>query len=309
MHCSNFVQIILTSLHGLVTGAAALLNGISFRPRRFLLYGASGSQLMELFRSIVLCQPDAPSSMLQLSDFLRRLSHITDGSVNHLLNRLCISHHPVETGQQQQQQGEQQPTTSRRQYRLKTISFSLGTCTLQMYAALLENSVRPHDRYEAWQMKPLLTNTENTIHFLRNVLLHPVGWVKSFYDREDPNECELCHIRMVSAFVTLLFRVLLCWNQQSVKDEEGLLTLLFGFCARIASSFSHYFADISHIHCIARHGVLLLYDLFQTAYHKKLLRIAGPTVRYRLRVTYNWLQLYQKEFNFDDVHSEYRASH
>lgn len=192
---------------------------------------------MELFRSIVLCQPDAPSSMLQLSDFLRRLSHITDGSVNHLLNRLCISHHPVETGQQQQQQqGEQQPTTSRRQYRLKTISFSLGTCTLQMYAALLENSVRPHDRYEAWQMKPLLTNTENTIHFLRNVLLHPVGWVKSFYDREDPNECELCHIRMVSAFVTLLFRVLLCWNQQSVKDEEGLLTLLFGFCARIASS-------------------------------------------------------------------------
>ncbi|EAA12519.4 AGAP008194-PA [Anopheles gambiae str. PEST] len=274
--------IILTSLHGLVTGAAALLNGISFRPRRFLLYGASGSQLMELFRSIVLCQPDAPSSMLQLSDFLRRLSHITDGSVNHLLNRLCISHHPVETGQKQQQQEEQQPTTSRRQYRLKTISFSLGTCTLQMYAALLENSVRPHDRYEAWQMKPLLTNTENTIHFLRNVLLHPVGWVKSFYDREDPNECELCHIRMVSAFVTLLFRVLLCWNQQSVKDEE----------------------DVSHIHCIARHGVLLLYDLFQTAYHKKLLRIAGPTVRYRLRVTYNWLQLYQKEFNFDDIHSE-----
>uniref|UniRef100_A0A182TRT1 Uncharacterized protein n=1 Tax=Anopheles melas TaxID=34690 RepID=A0A182TRT1_9DIPT len=276
--------IILTSLHGLVTGAAALLNGISFRPRRFLLYGASGFQLMELFRSIVLCQPDAPSSMLQLSDFLRRLSHITDGSVNHLLNRLCISHHPVEPGQQQQQQQqqqeEQQPTTSRRQYRLKTISFSVGTCTLQMYASLLENSVRPHDRYEAWQMKPLLTNTENTIHFLRNVLLHPVGWVKSFYDREDPNECELCHIRMVSAFVTLLFRVLLCWNQQSVKDEE----------------------DVSHIHCIAKHGVLLLYDLFQTAYHKKLLRLAGPTVRYRLRVTYNWLQLYQEEFNFDDAH-------
>uniref|UniRef100_A0A182TRX4 Uncharacterized protein n=1 Tax=Anopheles melas TaxID=34690 RepID=A0A182TRX4_9DIPT len=149
-----------------------------------------------------------------------------------------------------------------------------------MYASLLENSVRPHDRYEAWQMKPLLTNTENTIHFLRNVLLHPVGWVKSFYDREDPNECELCHIRMVSAFVTLLFRVLLCWNQQSVKDEE----------------------DVSHIHCIAKHGVLLLYDLFQTAYHKKLLRLAGPTVRYRLRVTYNWLQLYQEEFNFDDAH-------
>uniref|UniRef100_A0A182PPQ2 Uncharacterized protein n=1 Tax=Anopheles epiroticus TaxID=199890 RepID=A0A182PPQ2_9DIPT len=267
--------VILMSLHGVVTGVAALLNGLSFHPRRFYLYGANGSQLMELFRSIVLCQTDAPYLMVQLSDFLRRLSQITDGSVDALLNRLCTSHQPVETGQQQQHQ-----QALRKQYRLKSVSFSLGTCTLQMYAALLENSVRQHARYEGWQLKPLLKNTENTIQFLRNVLVQPVGWIKSFYDKEDPNGCELCHIRMVSAFVMLLHRVLLCWNQQSVEDEK----------------------DILHIHCIAQNGVLLLYDLFQTSYRKKLLRLAGPTVRYRLRVTYNWLMLYEKEFNFLDIH-------
>uniref|UniRef100_A0A182K6Z1 ATR-interacting protein mus304 n=1 Tax=Anopheles christyi TaxID=43041 RepID=A0A182K6Z1_9DIPT len=271
--------VILMSLHGMVTGAAALLNGLSFRPRRFTMYGANGSQLMELFRSIVLCQPDAPSSLVQLSDFLRHLSQITDGSVNQLLNHLCTSHQPIDMGQQQQQQAQQQ--TLRRQYRLKSISFSQATCTLQMYAALLENSVRHHSRYERWQLKPLLLNAENTIHFLRNVLVQPVGWVKSFYDKEDPNGCELCHIRVVSAFVTLLYRVLLCWNQQTVEEDE----------------------DIFKIHRISQHGVLLLYDLFQTAYHKKLLRLAGPTVRYRLRVTYNWLKLYEKQFNFHDNHS------
>ncbi|XP_035915636.1 uncharacterized protein LOC118513657 [Anopheles stephensi] len=260
----------LVALHGMITGAAALLNGISFRSRRIKQYGKNGPQLIELFRSIVLCQTDAPSSLVELSDFLRRLSQITDGgTASKLLNRLCISHQPVEN----------QP--GRKQYRLKSISFSQETCTLQMYAALLEASVRHHVRYEGWQLKPLLKNTENTIHFLRNVLLQPVGWIQSFYDRNDPTGCELCHIRTVAAFVALLHRVLLCWNQRTVREE----------------------ADVRSIQRIAQHATLLLYDLFQTAYHKKLLRLGGHTVRYRLRAVYNWLKMYEKEFHFLHVHS------
>uniref|UniRef100_A0A182W6W4 Uncharacterized protein n=1 Tax=Anopheles minimus TaxID=112268 RepID=A0A182W6W4_9DIPT len=259
----------LVALHGMITGAAALLNGLSFRSGRIKLYGAHGVQLMELFRSIVLCQTDAPSSLVELSDFLRRLSQLTDGSVKHLLDRLCISHQPVAD------------KPARKQYRLKSISFSQETCTLQMYAALLESSVRHHVPYEGWQLKPLLKNTENTIHFLRNVLLHPVGWVKSFYDRSDPTGCELCHIRTVTAFVTLLHRVLLCWNQRTVREDK----------------------DVRRIHRISQHAVLLLYDLFQTAYQKKLLRLSGHTVRYRLRAVYNWLKLYEKDFNFRSIHS------
>uniref|UniRef100_A0A182M2F2 ATR-interacting protein mus304 n=1 Tax=Anopheles culicifacies TaxID=139723 RepID=A0A182M2F2_9DIPT len=259
----------LVALHGMITGAAALLNGTSFRSGRMKLYGAHGTQLMELFRSIVLCQADAPSSLVELSDFLRHLSQLTDGSANQLLDRLCISHQPVES------------KPARKQYRLKSISFSQETCTLQMYAALLESSVRHHVPYEGWQLKPLLKNTENTIHFLRNVMLHPVGWVRSFYDRNDPTGCELCHIRTVSAFVTLLHRVLLCWNQGTVQEDE----------------------DVRRIERISQHAVLLLYDLFQTAYHKKLLRLGGHKVRYRLRVVYNWLKLYEKDFNFRPIHS------
>ncbi|XP_049279927.1 uncharacterized protein LOC125762151 [Anopheles funestus] len=258
----------LIALHGMITGAAALLNGITFRSRRIKLYADHGAQLIELFRSIVLCQTDAPSSLVELSDFLRHLSKITDGSVNQLLNRLCISHQPVVH------------VPARKQYRLKSISFSQETCTLQMYAALLESSVRHHVPYEGWQLNPLLKNTENTIHLLRNVLLQPVGWIKSFYDRNDPTGCELCHIRTVSAFVTLLHRVLLCWIQRAVREEE----------------------DVRRIHRISQHAVLLLYDLFQTAYHKKLLRLGGHTVRYRLRVVYKWLKMYEKDFNFRPVH-------
>ncbi|XP_050078971.1 uncharacterized protein LOC126565804 [Anopheles maculipalpis] len=259
----------LIALHGMITGAAAFLNGISFRSTRIKQYGENGPQLIELFRSIVLCQTDAPSSLVELSDFLRRLSQITGGTANNLLNRLCISHQPVEN----------QP--ARRQYRLKSISFSQETCTLQMYAALLEASVRQHVPYEGWQLKPLLKNTENTIHFLRNVLLQPVGWIKSFYDRNDPTGCELCHIRTVAAFVALLHRVLLCWIQRTVQDEE----------------------DVRRIQRISQHATLLLYDLFQTAYHKKLLRLGGHTVRYRLRAVYNWLKMYEKAFHFQRVHS------
>uniref|UniRef100_A0A182SXU5 Uncharacterized protein n=1 Tax=Anopheles maculatus TaxID=74869 RepID=A0A182SXU5_9DIPT len=260
----------LLALHGMITGAAALLNGMSIRVGKIKQYGENGPpQLIELFRSIVLCQTDAPSSLVELSDFLRRLSQSTDGTANKLLNRLCISHQPV----------EKQP--ARKQYRLKSISFSQETCTLQMYAALLEASVRHHVPYEGWQLKPLLKNTENTIHFLRNVLLQPVGWIQSFYDRNDPTGCELCHIRTVAAFVALLHRVLLCWNQRTVQVEE----------------------DVRRIHRISQHATLLLYDLFQTAYHKKLLRLGGHTVRYRLRAVYNWLKMYENEFHFSHVHS------
>ncbi|XP_052899543.1 ATR-interacting protein mus304 [Anopheles moucheti] len=262
----------LVALHGMITGAAALLNGMSFRSRRMKQYGEHGIQLIQLFRSIVLCQTDAPSSLAELSDFLRHLSQITDGSVKQLLDRLCIdpsTHQPDNR------------KSSRKQYRLKSISFSQETCTLQMYAALLESSVRHHVPYKGWQLKPLLKNAENTIHFLRNVLLQPVGWVRSFYDRNDPPGCELCHIRTVAAFVTLLHRVLLCWNQRTVHEEE----------------------DVSRIQRIAQHAVLLLYDLFQTAYHKKLLRLGGHTVRYRLRVVHNWLKMYEKDFNFHPIHS------
>ncbi|XP_053665583.1 ATR-interacting protein mus304 [Anopheles marshallii] len=260
------------ALHGMITGAAALLNGMSFRSARMKQYGEHGVHLIQLFRAIVLCQTDAPSSLAELSDFLRHLSQITDGSVNQLLDRLCFN------------PSTQQPDkhkSARKQYRLKSISFSQETCTLQMYAALLESSVRHYVPYEGWQLKPLLKNAENTIHFLRNVLLQPVAWVRSFCDRNDTAGCELCHIRTVTAFVTLLHRVLLCWNQRTVHEEE----------------------DVNRIQRIAQHAVLLLYDLFQTAYHKKLLRLGGHTVRYRLRIVYNWLKMYEKDFNFRPVHS------
>uniref|UniRef100_A0A182NFC1 Uncharacterized protein n=1 Tax=Anopheles dirus TaxID=7168 RepID=A0A182NFC1_9DIPT len=260
----------LISLHGMVTGAAALLNGLSFRPQRLKTYAEKGSDLMDLFRSIVLCQTDTPSSLVELSEFLRRLSQVNDASVQLLLNRLCTSHQPAEGH-----------STSKKSYRLKSISFSQETCTLQMYAALLESSIRQHVRYAGWQLKPLLKNAENTILFLRNVVRRPIGWIRSFHDKSDPNGCDLCHIRMVSAFLVLLYRVLLCWTQRTVLDAD----------------------DESGMQRIAQNGVLLMYDLFQTAYRKKLLRVGGHALRYRLRVVYNWLKLYEKELDFRHVHS------
>uniref|UniRef100_A0A182QWA5 Uncharacterized protein n=1 Tax=Anopheles farauti TaxID=69004 RepID=A0A182QWA5_9DIPT len=262
----------LISLHGIVTGAAAFLNGLSFRSRRLQTYAENKGpmDLMDLFRSIVMCQTDAPSSLVELSAFLRRLSQVADGSVQQLLNRLCTSHQPVE-GQ----------VVAKKPYRLKSISFSQETCTLQMYATLLESSVRQHVRYETgWQLKPLLKNAENTIHFLRNVVRRPIGWIRSFHDKSDPNGCDLCHIRMVSAFLVLLHRVLLCWIQRTVRDGD----------------------DNRIMQRIAQNGVLLMYDLFQTAYRKKLLRLGGHTLRYRLRAVYNWLKLYEKELEFRHVH-------
>ncbi|XP_053673743.1 uncharacterized protein LOC128724003 [Anopheles nili] len=271
---NSFKCISITSvpyeLHGVITAAATLLNGIIFRGRLLKTFGENGSQLMELFRSIVVCQTDAPSSLVELSQFLCQLSaYAQDGSVLELLNLLCYGHLP--TGQ----------SDSKRLYRMKSISFSKETCTLQMFAALLESSVRQHVTYERWQLKPLLANAEYTINFLRNSLFRPSNWVKLFLYKDDPTGCDLCHIRMVSAFIKLFHRVLLCWNQQTVWEEQ----------------------DIARVHGIAQNGLLLMYDLFQTAYRKKLLLFCSHEVRYRLRISYDWLKMYEKDFRFQHVHS------
>ncbi|KFB38716.1 AGAP008194-PA-like protein [Anopheles sinensis] len=259
--------------HGMVTGAAALLKGISFRLHRVTPgFTENGLQLIALFRSIVLCQNSAPSSMLELSEFLRRLSYRrADAVVLALLNQLCrSSHHRTDNSGRPKEK-----------YRMKTISFSEETCTLQMYATLLQSSVREELPCEAWQFRLLLANLENTICFLRNALVPtPVEWVKNFIVGKSSRECNLCHIRMVSAFLVLLYRVLQCWHQRTVVEEK----------------------DPDKLYSIARKGTLLLYDLFGTAYCGKLLLLGGDAVKYRLRIIYDWLRKYQKTFQFHASH-------
>ncbi|XP_058121075.1 uncharacterized protein LOC131262981 isoform X1 [Anopheles coustani] len=257
--------------HGMVTGAAALLKGLSFHLHRITSgFTENGLQLIALFRSIVLCQISAPSAMLELSEFLRRLSYRRDdAAVLALINQLCRSHHPTGNGRPKEK------------YRMKTISFSEETCTLQMYATLLQSSVREEVPCEAWQFGLLLANLENTICFLRNSLVPiPVEWVKNFIVGKSSRECNLCHIRMVSAFLVLLYRVLQCWHQRTVVEER----------------------ELHKLYSIARKGTLLLYDLFGTAYCSKLLLLGGDAVKYRLRIIYDWLRKYQKMFQFQAAH-------
>ncbi|XP_058056712.1 uncharacterized protein LOC131208082 [Anopheles bellator] len=250
--------------HGMVMGVAAILKGISFQFQRA---AADGRELMVLFRSIILCQTDAPSSLMELSEFLRRMSGYARSALP--LEELCRKRAPSQSD-------------SSKRYRLKTVSFSDETCTLQMYASLLESSIKPSVQYETWQLKPLLANAENTICFLRNAILKPARWLQDFVDRcQVGRVCELCHIRIVSAFIVLLHRVLLCWHQNTLVQES----------------------DIIRLQAIARNGTLLLFDVFHTAYRSKLLRLAGPAIQCRLRIIYNWLQMQQQEFEFQPVHS------
>ncbi|XP_052864599.1 uncharacterized protein LOC128271196 [Anopheles cruzii] len=250
--------------HGMVTGVAALLKGISFQFHRA---AGDGRELMVLFRSIILCQTDAPSSLVELSEFLRRMSGYARSALP--LEELCRKRAPSQSD-------------SSKRYRLKTVSFSDETCTLQMYASLLESSVKPSVPYESWQLQPLLANVENTICFLRNAMLKPARWLQDFVERSQVGRlCELCHIRIVSAFIVLLHRVLLCWHQNTLVEES----------------------DIVRLQGIAQKGTLLLFDVFHTAYRSKLLRLAGPAIQCRLRIIYNWLQMQQQEFEFQPVHS------
>uniref|UniRef100_A0AAG5D9Y6 ATR-interacting protein mus304 n=1 Tax=Anopheles atroparvus TaxID=41427 RepID=A0AAG5D9Y6_ANOAO len=256
--------------HGMITGAAALLKGISFRLVRLKTFAEHGSQLIALFRSIVLCQIAAPSSMHELSEFLRRLSHRTDDAAAlALINQLCRSHDASSRAQ------------TAEKYRMKTISFSEETCSLQMYANLLESSIRQHVPYERWRLELLLANADNTISFLRNILVpSPVVWVKNFIVSKGSHECNLCHIRIVSAFLMLLHRMLQCWHQRTVVERK----------------------DIEKLYRIARNGTLLLYDLFGTAYCSKLLLLGGDAVKYRLRIIYDWFREHQGTFQFQPVH-------
>ncbi|XP_049547727.1 ATR-interacting protein mus304 [Anopheles darlingi] len=257
---------------GMVMGVAALLKGISYQfPRSVEANQPAGVQLLGLFRSIVLCQTDAPSMLVELSEFLRRMSEGHPHSAL-LIDELCLNGAPV-------------LRDSSKKYRLKTISFSDETCTLQMYASLLEASVIPNIPYEDWQLRRLLVNVENTIRFLRNAMVRPARWVRNFVEvassTSDSRVCELCHIRMVSACVVLMHRLLLCWHQSTVNEAE----------------------DIERLQSAVRNGTLLLFDVFHTAYRGKLLRLSGPAIQCRLRIVYNWLRMHQKEFLFLNVHS------
>ncbi|XP_050088658.1 ATR-interacting protein mus304 [Anopheles aquasalis] len=258
--------------HGMVMGLAALLKGISYQfPRSVAANQPAGRQLLLLFRSIVLCQTDAPSMMVELSEFLRRMCEGHPQSAL-LIDELCLNGAPV-------------LRDSSRKYRLKSVSFSDETCTLQMYASLLEASVIPNIPYEDWQLQRLLVNVENTIRFLRNAMLRPARWVRNFVEASSstrgPRLCELCHIRMVSACVVLLHRLLLCWHQNTVHEAE----------------------DVERLQSAARNGTMLLFDVFHTAYHQKLLRLSGSAIQCRLRIVYHWLRMHQKEFLFLNGHS------
>uniref|UniRef100_A0A182F204 Uncharacterized protein n=2 Tax=Anopheles albimanus TaxID=7167 RepID=A0A182F204_ANOAL len=257
---------------GMVMGVAALLKGISYQfPRSVEANQPASEQLLALFRSIVLCQTDAPSMMVELSEFLRRMCEGHPHSAL-LIDELCLNGAPV-------------LRDAGKKYRLKAVSFSDETCTLQMYASLLEASVIPNIPYEDWQLKRLLVNVENTIRFLRNAMLRPARWVRNFVEATsstaDPRVCELCHIRMVSACVVLFHRLLLCWHQNTVHESE----------------------DVERLQSAARNGTMLLFDVFHTAYHQKLLRLSGSAIQCRLRIVYHWLRMHQKEFLFLNVHS------
>ncbi|XP_062548587.1 ATR-interacting protein mus304 isoform X2 [Armigeres subalbatus] len=245
---------------GLVAAAATFLSGLSWH---VLQYKEHGRVLMDLFKSIVFCRPDAALILTHLSEILYRISASND-SID-LLNSLC-------------RQSKASDFAPNEVY--KMLQFTKDSCSLQIYAALLEATVPQHRELTQTEIRYLVTNTRNTIYFLRNSIARPVRWISDFVHRPEGAvlaHCQ-CHIRIANAFVVLLHQVLRCWMQ-------CLLSI-----------------DFDTMLQITQNGVLLLFDLFETVYRKEVLQVGRHIIQSRLQATYNWLVQMQGGFRFQPTH-------
>ncbi|KXJ74954.1 hypothetical protein RP20_CCG012689 [Aedes albopictus] len=245
---------------GLIAAAGTVLSGLSCH---VIQYKQDGRELMELFKSIVFCRPDSPLILSHLSEALFRITSST-GTID-LVNRLC-------------RQSKASDFAANDAY--KMIQFTKDSCTLQIYAALLETSVPQNRTLTSIEIRRLVANTRNTIYFLRNSLARPVRWIHQFVRRPEGSVLSLCqcHIRITNAFVVMFHQVLRCWMQCPLNvDYDTMLQ-------------------------ITQNGVLLLFDLFETVYRGEILQVGRHVIQCRLQATYNWLVQHQSDFRFQPTH-------
>ncbi|EAT46648.1 AAEL002238-PA [Aedes aegypti] len=245
---------------GFIAAAGTVLSGLS---HHVVLYKQDGRELMDLFKSIVFCRPDSALILSHLSNALYRIT--SSSSSIDLVNRLC-------------RQSKASDFAANDAY--KMIQFTKDSCTLQIYAALLEASVPQNRNLTPTEIHHLVANTRNTIYFLRNSLARPVRWIHQFVRRPEGSVLSLCqcHVRITNAFVVLLHQVLRCWMQCPLNvDYDTMLQ-------------------------ITQNGVLLLFDLFETVYRGEVLQVGRHVIQCRLQATYNWLVQHQSDFRFQPTH-------
>ncbi|XP_055588818.1 ATR-interacting protein mus304-like [Uranotaenia lowii] len=251
---------------GFVTAAASIVSSLSHHINEV----EERSQIVHLFKCLIYCRPDSSLALTYLSEALYRIA-LSNQSVD-LLNQLCW-------------RSKADCFTTNDTYRM--IQFKKDSCTLQIYAVLLETSVPQNRTLNQSEREHLVINTRNTIYFLRNSLARPVRWVRHFFHRNtiaaesssrtSKAHCQ-CHIRITNAFVVLFHQLLRCWSHCPLNVDFNIMIQL------------------------TQNGVLLLFDLFQTAYRNVILQIGGHAIQCRLQAAYNLLVQHQNDFRFQAAH-------
>ncbi|XP_053692420.1 ATR-interacting protein mus304 [Sabethes cyaneus] len=251
---------------GMIAATAAVLCSLTHHMK---LLQDGGSTLLDLLKSIVHCRPDSPLVLAFLSEALYRISS-SEQSVD-LLSSICW---------------RSKPECFSLNSSFKMFQFTKDSCVLQIYATLLETSVPQNRTIDSTETHHLVESTRNTVYFLRNSLARPLRWIDHFRQplfsrdsRRKPTSCQ-CHIRITNSFVILFHQLLRCWMQHPMSIEFNTMLQ------------------------ITQNGILLLFDLFQTAYRSEILLVGGHAIQCRLQATYDWLVQHQNDFRFQSAHKK-----